>query len=796
MFKKRLVNKCLAFGLALSVVFGGMSGITVRAKGSTAAERMAEAQTADAMGEEAPGDEAGAAGATSLTGVPEEIGEAGDECPSGQVTEEVQEYGELLVVSEKDGNSENIARSRKEQKAAEKAAAKAEKEAEKAAKEKEKEDKEDQKGQDKQDKKDGKEQDKADKEQHKEERKLAKKLDKEKHEKISAVNSVDDHEEFWNIVSVGGAESETGVAVAADLVKVAILDSGVDYTSDIDVYMRKNFVPGEDDISVIYEDISGHGTSVAGIIAAKDNDEGITGINPGVQLYSARILDADKQAPASRVVEAIDWAISQDVDIINISFGTAVDVEEIHAAIKRAYDAGILIVAAAGNNGVVEYPAAYDEVVAVGAVDAKGERAEGSAVGDELELVAPGQQIVSTGAFGGVCVVGGTSLAAPHVTAVASVLWQKDKSVSADFIRSLLAFSANQYGEDYEYGNGLVDLNFALSQYDAFREVYAKDADVLNEQVRDAVADGALAVNEKPVEEFGDVVFVEGSWGPQHEDLAGVNSIESGSPLSTAGLKVVKLGARETDSYFTFMTYYPELHGFTSRQPGGKENFEYYSNYVYSYIYLTEIASQVYKDAKKGSPALITPTVQATCTSLCIDKDGNKKHNEGWCVTKVRDHIRDCFDGASGLNDDEAEIRKRCLTWGEVFSKISVQDTEKNRGLFIYGMALHTITDLFAHSTYAVDTGSYIKHGDGADDPGQWPSRFACASLAAQYVVSHIKRQRAGLVSDFFNVATSPVYKSDEFKLGYLSDYVKAVDSAYYLKYKSVFDTMTMPRNK
>ena len=110
MFKKRLVNKCLAFGLALSVVFGGMSGITVRAKGSTAAERMAEAQTADAMGEEAPGDEAGAAGATSLTGVPEEIGEAGDECPSGQVTEEVQEYGELLVVSEKDGNSENIAR--------------------------------------------------------------------------------------------------------------------------------------------------------------------------------------------------------------------------------------------------------------------------------------------------------------------------------------------------------------------------------------------------------------------------------------------------------------------------------------------------------------------------------------------------------------------------------------------------------------------------------------------------------------------------------------------------------------
>ena len=160
----------------------------------------------------------------------------------------------------------------------------------------------------------------------------------------------------------------------------------------------------------------------------------------------------------------------QEVDIINISFGTRTDSEAMHAAIQRAYAAGILIVAAAGNNGVVEYPAAYEEVIAVGAINPTGERAEGSAVGDELELVAPGVQIVSTGAFGGLCVAGGTSLAAPHVTAVASILWQKDKTVSADFIRSLLAFTANQYGENYEYGYGLVDLEFALGQYDAFRE--------------------------------------------------------------------------------------------------------------------------------------------------------------------------------------------------------------------------------------------------------------------------------------------------------------------------------------
>ncbi len=340
MLKKKLVNKWLAFALSVSIMSAGMSGIAVRA-------------------------EEGGVPAESAAGVSGDVQEI-DECPSGQVGEAVSEYGEILVISEKDENSESIARSKKEQKAAEKEAKKAEKE----AKEKEKEDKDEQK-----------EQDKAEKEQQKEERKLAKKLDKEKHEKTSVINSVDDHEAFWNIVSVGSEEG--GILtidedVALDPVKVAILDSGVDYTEDIDVYMRKNFIPGEDEICVIYEDISGHGTSVAGIIAAKDNDEGITGINPYVQLYSARILDENKQAPASRVVAAIDWAIEQDVDIINISFGTTVDSEEIHAAIRRAYDAGILIVAAAGNNGVVEYPAAYDEVVAVGAVDAKGERTEGN----------------------------------------------------------------------------------------------------------------------------------------------------------------------------------------------------------------------------------------------------------------------------------------------------------------------------------------------------------------------------------------------------------------------------------
>ena len=736
MLKKKLVNKWLAFALSVSIMSAGMSGIAVRA-------------------------EEGGAPAESAAGVSGDVQEM-DECPSGQVGEAVSEYGEILVISEKDENSESIARSKKEQKAAEKEAKKAEKE----AKEKEKEDKDEQK------------------EQQKEERKLAKKLDKEKHEKTSVINSVDDHEAFWNIVSVGSEEG--GILTidgdaALDPVKVAILDSGVDYTEDIDVYMRKNFIPGEDGISVIYEDISGHGTSVAGIIAAKDNDEGITGINPYVQLYSARILDENKQAPSSRVVAAIDWAIEQDVDIINISFGTTVDSEEIHAAIRRAYDAGILIVAAAGNNGVVEYPAAYDEVVAVGAVDAKGERTEGSAVGDELELVAPGQQIVSTGAFGGVCVVGGTSLAAPHVTAVASVLWQKDRSVSADFIRSLLAFTANQYGEDYEYGNGLVDLEFALSQFDAFREVYAVDADVLNEQVGAAVEDGALDVNEKPVEEFEGVVYVEGSWSKERHQLYTEESSASGG-LSANQLIIVKLGAIAQDVYLEGMKIHSEWHGYMRHAIG--DTATYYSNYVLTYIYVTEIANKVLQGRE---PHNITNSVSAVCIDVnsCPMKEA--------CVDAMLDQVQGKFYNGGMVKEDIYGANIGNLSWPELLKGNAVHNN--NKSLFIYGMALHILTDTFAHSSYKFNNNDMkwerITHDIGADKPTVAPERVSCSAFASQILIDHIINQKVGSIEDFYKIASNRVVFKGGFRLGNLSDYIKAIDMRYYNLHRTEIDRMS-----
>ena len=277
---------------------------------------------------------------------------------------------------------------------------------------------------------------------------------------VKTKEEVDEDDTEWNLkmINAQGNKNTAGKHKVKknQKVKVAIIDSGVDYSEDIDVVKRKNFIPGEDEVSVIYEDGSGHGTSVAGIIAAKDNDLGITGINENVELYSAKVLDESNVAPISRIIEAINWAIDEKVNIINMSFGTTTNSQALYNAIKKANDAGILLIASAGNDGIIEYPAKYEEVIAVGSVNAEGELSERSATGEELEVVAPGEQILSTSAFDGVMACGGTSMSAPHVTGVASVLWQKDMNMPqygcyAGYMRRSIRIVA----ERYEYAGRL-----------------------------------------------------------------------------------------------------------------------------------------------------------------------------------------------------------------------------------------------------------------------------------------------------------------------------------------------------
>ena len=160
------------------------------------------------------------------------------------------------------------------------------------------------------------------KNKHQEERTLKQSVEMYKGEKEAKHKKVKDHTNSsemnalnWGREMVHIDTEEVSAKVASEQkIKVAIIDSGINYSEDIEVAERKNFIPdgSGDGMSLLYEDVSGHGTNIAGVIAAKDNDLGVTGINSNVELYSARVLDANMQAPISRVIEAIDWAIEKD----------------------------------------------------------------------------------------------------------------------------------------------------------------------------------------------------------------------------------------------------------------------------------------------------------------------------------------------------------------------------------------------------------------------------------------------------------------------------------------------------
>jgi len=211
-------------------------------------------------------------------------------------------------------------------------------------------------------------------------------------------------------------------------VKVAVIDTGIS-TSHPDL---KGQVKGR--VTILnkgrgYERISGHGTHVAGTIAAVANDKGIVGVAPEVELYDIRTFGPDGTAKMSDIVAAINWAIEHKMHVINMSFGTSESHPALESAIKRAAKAGIVMVASAGNNGgAVEYPAAYKEVIAVGAVDQNDKLADFSSRGRGLNTRAPGVKIKSTWLKKSYRELDGTSMAAAHVSGLQALMIASKKA--------------------------------------------------------------------------------------------------------------------------------------------------------------------------------------------------------------------------------------------------------------------------------------------------------------------------------------------------------------------------------
>src|SRR5687768_12219710 len=281
--------------------------------------------------------------------------------------------------------------------------------------------------------------------------------------------------EQWNLDLV---ESDAAHATATGAgAVIAVIDTGV-ATAHQD--LAGQFLPGHDFVQddSTPQDGNGHGSHVSGIaVAAENNGIGVSSVAPGAKLLPVRVLDDGGGGTSEGVAAGIDWARTHGAHVINLSLGSEVPIvgamggDEIDAAIRRALAAGIVVVAAAGNNGVpvCEQPAAGEGLLCVGAVDKRKQRSGFSSFGNGLGVVAPGgsllggdEDVLSTVPPSTYDYYAGTSQAAPHVSGVAALLVGRGLRGQAAVKRILdTATDLGPAGDDPEYGHGLVNARAA-----------------------------------------------------------------------------------------------------------------------------------------------------------------------------------------------------------------------------------------------------------------------------------------------------------------------------------------------
>lgn len=251
-----------------------------------------------------------------------------------------------------------------------------------------------------------------------------------------------------------------------DGVIVAVVDSGIapHHALSDAVIDSRNFTSDGD-----LCDTLGHGTHCAGVIAARAG--AAKGIAPKSKLLSLKVLGHSGMGSNEAVADAVHFAVEAKADIISMSLGSVRPNDRVHAAIKAAHDRGVIVVCAAGNDGgSVNYPAAFPETIAVGAVDKSGSVCEFSSRGREIVVAAPGADITSTWLANGYATISGTSMAAPFVAGVLALYVSSRKLASLPISHSLVTQVLSQtcrdvgdHGRDDVYGWGLLDPHRLLS---------------------------------------------------------------------------------------------------------------------------------------------------------------------------------------------------------------------------------------------------------------------------------------------------------------------------------------------
>jgi subtilisin family serine protease len=270
----------------------------------------------------------------------------------------------------------------------------------------------------------------------------------------------------WNLPII---DTELGwnISKGASNVIVGIIDTGVDLNHpDLQGHLLKG-INVIDNSSPPMDDV-GHGTHVAGVITALvNNDRGVAGMTWENPVLPVKVLDETGAGSTYAVAQGIVWATDHGAKVLNLSLGNYADANFLHDAIRYAFDRDVVLIAASGNDNTEEpgYPAAYSEVLAVAATDSNKQRAPFSNFGDYIGVAAPGVNIASTYPDNQYAALSGTSMASPHVTALAALIRSINPGLKnievMDIIRNTTVDLGTR-GKDKYYGYGQIDVVKAL----------------------------------------------------------------------------------------------------------------------------------------------------------------------------------------------------------------------------------------------------------------------------------------------------------------------------------------------
>lgn len=244
-------------------------------------------------------------------------------------------------------------------------------------------------------------------------------------------------------------------------VKVAVIDTGISKHPDLRIVRSITTMKGKS-----IHDFNGHGTHVAGTLAALNNRIGVVGVAPKLKLYSVKAFDKNGSAYLSDIIQGVEWCIRNGIQVINMSFGSGETSPSLIDIIRKAYGRGIVMVASAGNSGTktdrIDYPARLPETIAVAATTRQNGIAQFSSRGPGVDIAAPGVNILSTFPVRTYKSLSGTSMAAPHVTGAVALLLSAKPKLSPGAVKKLLQSNAIHlpgYGDNVQ-GAGLLRIFF------------------------------------------------------------------------------------------------------------------------------------------------------------------------------------------------------------------------------------------------------------------------------------------------------------------------------------------------